>query len=160
MAAYDIPSLRKLISLKLQNPQNETSIDLTIPNNLGITPTFLACRNDDCHTLKLLANRGGVDLTEPCDVTQFGTILFYAVYFRKRKIIEALWELGYDLERMPCDKFGRGALYYAERRDDGELLAFLREVIGRGSVWDFMAVLIGKVVRGFLVRKRMRVVRG
>jgi len=52
--------------------------DLTMGDDVGNTPAFLACMFDRPEVLRYL-HKKGVDLSRPCDANKFGNSAFFAM---------------------------------------------------------------------------------
>ena len=93
-----------------------TKEQLETPDDLGLTPIFLAIQYDQPDMLRYLHKRG-LDLNAPCDPMNFGNPMFYAVRLRKHRLIRVLDMLGCPV-RGPCDAFKHTAEDNATRIND------------------------------------------
>ena len=128
--------------------------DLTMGDDVGNTPAFLACLFDRPEVLRFL-HKNGVDLNRPCDAAKFGNSSFFAMHYGKTQILTDLWEMGYDIGA-PCDKFGFPPIYYAELKKDEIMVAHLKMLQSRGTMQDVKATIIERCTRGLFARNFFR----
>lgn len=153
---YQIVSENDCDALKTLPDLFQTRLDLSLPDEHGLTPAYLACTLDKPDILKTLHNELNINLSKPCDSMMFGSPSFYAVQHNHVNILETLWELGYDLTQS-CDKFENSPLFYAEQNKDFKSIKMLRELETRKR-YDFgnSAHVIQRAAMIFLRRKRER----
>jgi hypothetical protein len=86
--------------------------DIKEPDDLGITLQFLTVYYDQPDVLRYLWKRG-ISMEEFCDPMKFGTPAFYAVFFRKHRMLKALFGCGVDLKK-PCDALEQTPMHHAQ----------------------------------------------
>lgn len=113
------------------------------PDELGLSPSFLAVTFDRPDVLRLL-DRVGVDLSVACDVAGYGTPAFYCAYHAKVQCLEVLARLGVDLNA-PCTKYGElpSHFFYRHPTDVADQLS------NAVTLRDRSAVVIATLARGF-----------
>jgi len=124
--------------------------DLTKGDDLGNTPTYLACAFDQPEVLRYL-HKKKVDLSRPCDANRFGNAAFFAMHYGKTAILTDLWEMGYDVSA-PCEKFGFPPIYYAKLKKDTIMVDHLEMLQNRGTLQDVKATIIARCTRGMFAR--------
>lgn len=148
-----------------------TKEELIQPDEFGLSIQFLAVYHDQPDILVYLKKRG-VNLSLPCDPMNFGNPMFYAIRFRRHRLIRVLDLLGCSVNE-PCDDFKNKPIYFAQRLNDEialreitlaqskELRAailfkknFLRSKLRRKYQRTLlMVVRIQKLIRGMLGRR-------
>ena len=147
---------------------------LNEPDDIGLSLPFLCVYYDRPELLIYLKKRG-VDINAKCDPMKFGTPLFYAIQYRRYRLIETFDRLGVNLGA-GCDDIDQTPLTHAKRMDDpriAELVTyfmtrtansailiqrnFLRKMGQREAMQRKKAVqLINRIFRGAVGRRRMR----
>lgn len=117
------------------------------PDELGLSPSFLAVTFDRPGVLRLL-DRVGVDLSVACDVAGYGTPAFYCAYHAKVRCLEELARLGVDLNA-PCTKFGELPSHFFYRHPSD----VANQLIDAVTLRDRSAVVIATLARGLANRR-------
>lgn len=97
-------------------------------DDLGLTLPYLAVHYDRPEILRYLHHRG-LDLRKPCDPLDYGTPLFYAASLGRHHVLHTLYSLGYSLKDGCESYFDLPPIYYARRRDDGDMVQMIDEII-------------------------------
>jgi hypothetical protein len=146
-------------------------------DDLGITLPFLAVYYDRPEMLEYLRKRG-VDLTKYCDPMEYGNPLFYAIHFRRIRIILCLDLLGVSV-REPCDSIKTKPWTHAERLDDSYVKEMLTYCFGKEQRASTLVTkhfkriktrkqylfklkvipLLLRVMRGMIARAKVRLMR-
>ena len=108
-----------------------TKEELQKTDDLGLTLPFVAVYHDRPDMLRYLSVRG-LDLSAPCDPMGFGNPMFYAVTWRKYRIVDVLDLLGVSVVN-ECDMFKQTPLAHAERIDDPIMIKLINNLKGRNE---------------------------
>lgn len=104
--------------------------ELERTDDLGLSLSFLVVYYDKPDSAIYLHKRG-VDLGKPCDPIGFGTPMYYAVTLGKTRMVDTLDYIGYSIT-VPCETvFMKNAIYYAQKKDDVEIMKVINRIHGR-----------------------------
>merc|ERR1712216_35998 len=101
-----------------------------------------------------------VDLTAFCDNLKYGSPAFYiARHGRIDCLLVLLEDYSYDLEILPCTKFGEKVSVYIRKFNPLETAAEMIRLVEHGHLRHVMALKIQGRVRIMLARRRVHLIR-
>jgi hypothetical protein len=122
---------QQIIENKTYFLQLYTKEELQRTDDLGLSLPFVAVYHDRPDMLRYLFVRG-LDLSAPCDPMGFGNPMFYAVTWRKYRVVDVLDLLGVSVTS-ECDMFKQTPMAHAERLDDPIMIALINNLKGRNE---------------------------
>lgn len=127
-------------------------VDLSVKTEMGTTCAYLAVLNDRPDILRLLFELG-IDLTKPCDAMDYGSPALWAAKYGREHVLVELFNLGIDLNKTPCEKYGKSAFFMANVFGNHPAMERVEQLQARRNE---AATTIAALARGHRTRQKAR----